>query len=149
MPNNAKLFGTTHLTVGHAYDLLVALKCHVIMSVHCTCCICYLCCSLSGVVCASVDRGVEELLHFFDDSYYLTYQHGKRKSPSLCISLILCFPTSILSTIILHAIPCLLQIIRVSYQLHKFHIHYLFSFLISIGLLCWPEYHYICCYNYA
>ena len=78
------------------------------MSVHCACGIRVIYLFLSGVVCASVDRGVEELLNFFDDSCYLTYQQGKRKPPSLSISLILCFPTSILSTIILHTIPCLL-----------------------------------------
>ena len=112
MPNNAKLFGTTHLT---CWSCLWSISC-IKMTCHHECAFhmmfCYLCCSLSGVVCASVDRGVEVQPKFFDDSCYLTFQQGKRKSPSLSISLILCFPTSILSTIILHTIPCLCKLLE-------------------------------------
>ena len=99
--------------------------------------------------CVSVESESEGQDQYCDDQYYYPQSQGKRKPPSLSISLILCFSPSILSTIILHAIPCLLQIIRVSYQLHEYHTHYLFSLLISIGLMCWPEYHYICYYKYA
>ena len=129
------------------------LPCCIKMSCHHECALhllysCYLfvpfrCC------CEPVDQGVGVQPRYFDDPYYFSHQQGKRKSPSLSISLILCFPTSIFSMIILHTFPMSLVTIRVSYQLHKFHTHYLFSLLISIGLMCWPEYHYICYYTYA
>ena len=56
--------------------------------------------------CEPVDQGVGVQPWYFDDPYFLSHKQGKRKPPSLSISLILCFPTSILSTIILHTIPC-------------------------------------------
>ena len=92
----------------------------------------------SVVVCASVDRGVEELLQYFDDPYFFVINKAS-VNPLLCASLLTYVSLKYFSTIILHSIPMSFGSIRVSYQLHKLLVHYMFPFLISIGLLWWPE----------
>ena len=85
--------------------LLAALKCHIIMSVHCIGYFHVIYLFSFVIVCEPVDQGVGVQPRYFDDPYFLSHQQGKRKSPSLIISRILCFPTNILSKILLHTIP--------------------------------------------
>ena len=57
------------------------------MSVHCTCCILVIYVFPFQCCCASVDRGVEELLQFFD-IFYLCQFNKASVNPLLCASLL-------------------------------------------------------------
>ena len=98
--------------------------------------------------CVSVESGVEVSQQHYVDPYYRQYQQGKRKSPSLSISLDLCFPSNILPPQYCIRFKCLLGNIRVSYQLHKFlYLYLLLPINHRIVVIAWVYHlcYYILC----
>ena len=81
IPNNTiNRIGTPFNLLVMFNTFMVHLKCHIIILV----CIAPLPCvdCFPGVVCASVDQGVEVTPQSRDDPYYQPYQQGKRNPPS-------------------------------------------------------------------